>query len=113
MKERRTAKDRNTDLRLSTILLLNEPSLAENKLGHNTIDPVIDHLMDTVDFRASIGGLFAYVLILGMPGAIFTGVRHRDNFTIRVKMLMFWVPMFASVHLAFAGYAMYANRRLR
>jgi hypothetical protein len=67
MKERREASATYPDL--STVLRLNDPSQAEDKLRNDSldsIDPVVDHLMNSRAFRVVIKGFIVAVLVLGM-----------------------------------------------
>jgi hypothetical protein len=113
IKEARTPDATYTDL--STVLRLNDPSQAENKLRNDSIDsidPVIDHLMSSKAFKLVVWSFVLGVLALGIPWTITLGASGGDS-PSRMMGLELGVPSFIPFNVVTSAVAMVCSRRLR
>jgi hypothetical protein len=113
IKEARTPDATFTDL--STVLRLNDPSQAENKLRNDSIDsidPVIDHLMSSKAFKLVVWSFVLGVLALGIPWTITLGASGGDS-PSRMMGLELGVPSFIPFNVVTSAVAMVCSRRLR
>jgi hypothetical protein len=116
VKEARTSDATHTDL--STVLRLNSPSQAENKLrddsidSTDSIDPMIDHLMGSKAFRVVNWISIVCVLLLGLFWTI-GGAALGGEGPTREMALAVGIPMIFCSTLFAAAVAMMCSRSLR
>jgi hypothetical protein len=114
VKEARAPDATNTDL--STLLRLNNPSQAENKLRNSSIgsnDPVIDHLMDSKAFKLVHWGFIVCVLVLAIPWTLSIGNTDTGAGPSRLLGLQFGLVVIIPFNVVTAAVAMACSRRLR
>lgn len=116
-KEARAPNVTYADSRLSTVLRLNDPSQAENKLQNDSfdsIDPVIDHLMGSRAVKCVIWSLIVIVLLVGLAVVVVSSLWMLPEFGLaRAGVMIICIPFLLGYVPAATAIAMLCSRRLR
>jgi hypothetical protein len=114
--EARTPDTAYTDCRLSTVLRLNNPSQAEDKLRNDSIDsvdPVINHLMGSRAVKCVIWSLVVIVLLMGVAAVVVLALWEYADGLARASVMSIGIPILLGFVPAATAVAMLCSRRLR